>query len=71
MFSVNVNATDNVGIREVRVTKDGGLACILNTVPYQCQLKINGNRNRAMTIEATAIDTSGNEARNAIQVYMQ
>jgi hypothetical protein len=65
-----MSAADNVGIREVRLTKDGTLVCAVSAAPYQCSVKLNRNR-RASTLEATATDTSGNTARSSIQVSTQ
>jgi hypothetical protein len=60
-------ASDNVAVKEVRFTLDGS-TCVSTSAPYQCQFRLPNKRGWAGTLEAQAVDTSGNIGRHSIRI---
>jgi hypothetical protein len=67
-ITVNANATDNVGIVDVKFYLNGTLMCTDSTAAYSCSMRLPKQR-RTNTIEAVGRDAAGNVGRQSIVVY--
>jgi hypothetical protein len=67
-ITVNANATDNVGIVDVKFYLNGTLMCTDSTAAYSCSMRLPKQR-RSNTIEAVGRDAAGNVGRQSIVVY--
>ena len=66
--SVNVSASDNVGISKVELYKDGVLFATDQTLPYSFAWDTNQDTNGSHKLEAKAYDTSNNISVSTIYV---
>ena len=68
MTTIGVNATDNVGIGLITLSVDGVVVATTNKAPLSYKWNTNKIASGTHTINATAKDTSGNQASTSIQV---
>jgi len=69
-FWATAVASDNVAVKQV-VFSFNGATCISTAAPYQCQMQLPYRRHWTGTLQAQAVDTSGNVAAQSIQVSTQ
>ena len=60
--SIIVNASDDRGVTSVSITVNGQTLCTDQTAPYSCLWNIPAPPNRSYTLQASAVDASGNSA---------
>lgn len=65
---ITVVAADNMSITRLAITVSGQSLCILFAEPYQCPWQVPARANQAYTINAQAMDQSGNNAMTQIAV---
>jgi subtilase family protein/Big-like domain-containing protein/fervidolysin-like protein len=63
--TINVYATDDIGVSAVQVRIDGNAVCGLSNAPWSCSWDSRTVSNGFHTIQATAWDTSGNGTNTA------
>ena len=66
--SINVSASDNIGVASVSVYIDGILLAKSTVAPYTFTWNTSGVANGTHTIKATALDAAGNLSSKSIQV---
>lgn len=66
--SVQVSATDNVGVSQVVLKVDGNVIGTSNIAPYNFSWNTTGLSSGTHTLSATAIDAAGNSKISSIQV---
>jgi C1A family cysteine protease len=59
-MSVNINATDNIGVSSVSLSLDGTVIGTTTTSPYTFSWNTNNTTDGAHALTATAIDAAGN-----------
>jgi hypothetical protein len=67
-ITATANASDNVGVKEVRFYLNGALRCVQQAAPYQCQLTLPNRKNWTGTVSIEASDAAGNVGRSSSQV---
>ena len=68
-ININVNASDNIGVKSVSVSIDGGSSVTTNSAaPFTNTWNSGTVVNGTHTLTATAIDAVGNKTANSIQV---
>ncbi|HEU4375431.1 MAG TPA: S8 family serine peptidase [Telluria sp.] len=65
LVTVNVNATDNVGVDRVELKVNGGVVAIDNASPFSFSWNSAGSPNGMNTLIATAYDKAGNATASA------
>jgi len=70
-ISVDVSATDNVGVSRVELYKDGVLFATDNTSPYSFAWDTTQDTSASHKLEAKAYDTSGNASISSITVIVK
>jgi thermitase len=68
--SVDVSATDDVGVSKVRL-KVNGITYEVNSAPYQFSIETAGMADGPLVLEASALDEQGNIGSSSITVYVQ
>jgi len=70
--TIEVSATDNVGVTKVEVFIDGNLKCTLTSSPYKCDWPVEGEQNQEVVLVAKAYDAKGNVGESApVKVTLQ
>ncbi|CDS54756.1 Fibronectin type III domain protein [Polaromonas sp. CG9_12] len=68
-INVTATATDNVGVREVRISLNGALVCVSTSPPYQCQMRLANSKNWTGLIYMQAFDAAGNIGSRSIMTF--
>jgi len=69
IINITVNASDNIGVKSVSLSVDGGIAVSTSTTsPFTNQWNSGTVANGTHTLTVTASDGTGNKATNSIQV---
>ncbi len=67
-ITVQVSASDNIGVTSVTIAVDGATLCTLASAPYSCSWNTTTVANGAHTLSATAKDAAGNTGSASITV---
>ncbi|KYG66998.1 hypothetical protein AZI86_08225 [Bdellovibrio bacteriovorus] len=65
--AINVTASDNVGVSNLKIYVNGNLLCTDTTTPYSCNWSVPATAG-SFSIQAVAVDAAGNSANHTIAV---
>jgi hypothetical protein len=68
-FTVEAEATDNVGVTDVVFRLNGQTKCVDSTAPYTCQMTIDNTPDAAYEIVVTAFDAANNSASDSVTFF--
>jgi chitinase len=66
MVMVDVSASDDVGVTQVRVLVNGQQLCVDAQVPYRCTWNVPAPPGRTYRLQAEAFDAAGNGGQSAV-----
>lgn len=68
-FTVEAEATDNVGVTDLVFRLNGQTKCVDSTAPYTCQMTIDHTPDVAYEIMVTAFDAANNSASASVTFF--
>lgn len=66
--TIQATAQDNVLVSRVEFYVNGSLTCTDTSAPYSCTFRTGGKRNATYSLNAKAVDTSGNSATSTLKI---